>query len=445
MKLSHLLTATLTALICLLPLCRPATAAGETLAPGLQPAIALLESGEHLAARDALLALFREDPSSAQINFYLGLAEVALEDYENACLAFERTLMAEPDMALARLELGRVYAKLGLPDTAKSYLNEVLDGNPPENVRRNIQRLIKQIDAAGRKSGFTGVLSLGLTYDTNVAASPTASTISTPSLGIPFVTVEDEESDAYLSMSVALEHRYRPEDRPVGWRSSLLYYNASFFSAHEQNLDYVRIASGPSFERTNRLIDVMFVAEYLAKESDEYYNAYGMEVRYAQALRDRHFLTGQVLLLNKDYNQTPDREALNLSVNFGPIFTWTKQRLITRLGFETEDARGGDVGVEEDELSFDRWFIQGRYERLFDYGITAYAGYRFSRTEYAADYAAFGEDRVDMTQAWLAGIQKKITPSLVLDISNTFSKAKSTIELYEYDRNLVSLNVRWSF
>lgn len=411
----------------------------------LKPGIALFENGQYSEAYTAFMAVFGQDPENAQVNFYLGLAAMGLGDYENACLAFERTLMAEPDMGRARLELARAYLKLGLPDTARSYLAEVLDGAPPENVERNVRRLIEQIDAMERKHHVSGTLSLGINYDTNVGASPTESTISTPALSVPHVDVEEEEGDFFISSLLCAEHRLKLGPPGLAWRSSVLFYNSSFAEEHTQGLEYVKVTTGPTFQQVQRVVDLMLVAEFLAKESDDYLKAFGGQARFAQALWHRHFLVGEVLAVSREYDQEPDRRAYGLGLSVGPVFEWGRNRLVARMRMELEDARGGDDNFEEDELSYARYSGQVQYERLLPFDITARAAYSFSHTNYEADYAAFAQDRQDRVHAVLLGIGKKITEDLTVDLTNTYTKAGSSIELYEYNRNLTSFNVRLSF
>lgn len=412
----------------------------------LKPGIALLEQGKYADAHAVFSALFEQDPGSAQVNFYLGLAAYGLGDYENASLAFERTLMIDPNMQRARVELARSYMRLGLPQTAKSYFEDTLKAGPPENVQRNIERVIEQIDASGRKHFFSGSLSLGLNYDTNAAASPESSLIGTPALaGIPSVTVEDEQEDFFASALLLAEHRYRLNESGLGWRSAAVFYNASYFHEYDQDLDYIRLATGPSLEQDRRLFDAMLVAEYLAKGSDSYLNAVGGQFRVAQALWGRHILAAEILALSKEYDQVPDRKAYSLGLNAGPVFVWGKNQFVTRVGLDLEDARDGEGGFEEDELSYTRGWAQFRYERQLPFDMAAYAGYRFQYVDYKSEYAVFAADRQDEIHDVLVGVRKKLPHGLSVDLNNTYTKACSEIELYEYNRNLTSLSLQWSF
>ncbi|OGV68746.1 MAG: hypothetical protein A3K19_11930 [Lentisphaerae bacterium RIFOXYB12_FULL_65_16] len=411
----------------------------------LKPGIALLEQGKFADAYATFSALFEQDPGSAQVNFYLGLAAYGLGDYENASLAFERTLMIDPNMQRARVELARSYLKLGVAQTAKSYFEDALKARPPENVERNIERVIAQIDASGKRNFFSGSLSLGINYDTNVAASPNSSQITTPGLLVPSVRVDGEDADFFESSLLQAEHRYRINDSELGWRSALTLYNASYFHEHDQNLEYVRLATGPSLVQSRRLIDVMLVGEYLTKESDSYLNAFGGQLRLAQALWGRHILAADITAMSKEYDQAPDRKAYNLGLSAGPVFVWGKNQLVTRVGLDMEDARDGEGGVEEDELSYTRYWTQIRYERELPFGIAAYAGYRFQYVDYKSDYAVFAEDRQDEIHDVLVGVRKKLPHGLAVDLNNTYTEARSEIDLYEYNRNLTSLSLQWSF
>ncbi len=432
-------------LLSLLSIKGAAVHGNEALDPRLKPGIASLQAGQLSEAHAAFMTLFVEEPENAQVNFHLGMAAMALGDYEGASLAFERTLMAEPDMERARLELARAYLELGLLDTARSYLAEVLDSNPPENVARNVQRLTEQIDAATRRQNLSGTLSVGVHYDTNAGASPTDSSVDTPALGVPNVQVEDEQEDVYTSLMLHAQHAMKFDQPNLGWRSSLLFYSTAYAKEGDQDLQFARIATGPAWQQPERAVDLAVVGEYLAKEGDDYSMALGGQARFVQTLWQRHVLVGEVLLLAREYEQEPDRRAHTLGFSIGPVFEWGSNRLVTRVGVETEDARDGDDAVEEDELSHARYSGRVAYERRLPRNATARAEYKFTHTNYEADYAAFARDRQDRVHAVQVGLQKQLADNVLLDLSNTFTTAHSSIELYEYDRNVTSLVLQWSF
>ena len=65
----------------------------------------------------------------------------------------------------------------------------------------------------------------------------------------------------------------------------------------------------------------------------------------------RLYLAAGVKFMEKDYRQDPKRDADNLALTLGPIYSWGANRLTARLGYEREDARNGPPGVEIDEQS----------------------------------------------------------------------------------------------
>ena len=131
-------------------------AAGITGAGPVEDGQAALERGDVNTAYESFMTAFREDPLSEAANFGLGLASFAKGRYAHAAFAFERVLARNPGNQRARLELGRAYRMMRLPDLARSQFELVLSTQPPAAVQDNIRLQLREIDASERRWSFNG-------------------------------------------------------------------------------------------------------------------------------------------------------------------------------------------------------------------------------------------------------------------------------------------------
>lgn len=425
---------------------RAAEGSGGGPADPLQPGIELLNRQDFPAAYAFFQQALAADPGSARVNYYLGMAAMGLEDYENANMAFERTLIIQPNVERARVELANSYRLLGMHDMARECVEEELARNPPENVRLRLNNWLRQMETAKQTQFFTGALSLGLQYDTNVAASPAQGMISTPGLIVPAVNVDNKRHDYLGFAALAMEHRYQPTDSRLGWRTGFTGYGGWLREEHDQDLGYGRFYTGPTLTYERRQFDLRGVVEYLELGHQSYSLSSGPQVTWTEAFSGPHLWLTEGHLLWKDYQQAPERQALLGGLSTGPVLIWGRDQLALRLGWDNEDAKDSTKPtVEEDEQSYNQTWASLRYEHRFMNGFTPYAGYRFQWVEYDARYSAFLDHRQDQIQDFTVGLRKQLTRNLSLDLSYTYTLADSTLAYYEYDRQVTSLSLTASF
>jgi len=401
----------------------------------------LFDAGQYEAAAVALRAAFQEYPEHVGINFYLGRATFELGDYETPVMAFERVLMLNPSLTRAKLELARSYFRLGVHDIARSYFQQVLDTGPPLPVKRRVEGFIDKIEAQDRSHFLSGRLTLALHFDSNPRVSPETSEIQ---LGDTSWTVGDEEEDVLSSITLGVDHRYRAPDSSWGWQSSATTYNAFYFDQVDLDVNFLRLASGPTIESDRTFVAFQGVYELLDKEHDDYLRSAGMQINALVGVTPHVFLALGAKGMQKDYRQSPQRESFDLVLGVGPIISWGANRVTTRLSYETEEAWGGG-SFPEDEQSFERFQTNLRYDRRLSRALSWFASHRYQLVEYDERYATFDTDRRDEIHDVTLGFSGRLRDRYVVEVSHTYTSARSTIELYRYSRYVTSLSLSVGF
>jgi hypothetical protein len=140
--------------------------------------------------------------------FERALRERARGDLNEAIRSFSAILDANPGLNRARLELAVAYYQAMDHRAALAEARRVLDdpATPPA-VRANVERLIAQIEAEAEPHRFGGTASVGLLYDSNVSAGPSAPGLSLDPSAVP-------RSDSALTVTIGGSHRYLSKMRP---------------------------------------------------------------------------------------------------------------------------------------------------------------------------------------------------------------------------------------
>ena len=104
----------------------------------LQEAKKSFEAKEFDKAYGFFDTLSSEMPTSAEVQFYLGLSAMELQKYDEALAAFDRVLMLDPNPTRTKLEIARVYYISGQYEQASVEVKSILTENLPFDVKNNV-------------------------------------------------------------------------------------------------------------------------------------------------------------------------------------------------------------------------------------------------------------------------------------------------------------------
>jgi tetratricopeptide (TPR) repeat protein len=405
-----------------------------------------LEGGDFATAYQAFYELFKEDPANPEINFLLGRAAFGNKDYEAAIMAFERVLIVRPDADRVKLEMGRCLYNLGSIETARQYFEEVLAKDPPENVRVNIQRYLNAIKSTGKQHFLSGRITLGVDFDDNANVAPANPEIDiTTALGdvIP-ISVDAAEKDRIYSSTINLNYLYKPMHSPLAWKISCVNYNAFYQDVENLDVELFDLKAGMSLQGKRIIWELYGITNHLNLDYDQYQRSYGGGTGISLALRPNLLLSLDGKFRKKNYFDTNERDADNISASFAPAFSFGLNRLTATLGWEYENAA-------EDVNTFTRLSAILTYDRQLPYGFTFSATYWYQKTDYDEADTLFNIKRSDDVQYCITGLSKRIWQSstqgtaLLVNAGYTYTRSDSTIDLYEYTKNVISTSVSFVF
>jgi hypothetical protein len=141
----------------------------------LERARTMLGSGNAKQAYAELAPLQDKLSGEPEFDYLLGVSALDSGRLEESIIAFERVLALIPNHAGAQMDLARAYYAAGSFDLAEASFIKLRESNPPPAAQQAIGRYLEAIQArkTQTQAGWTGYGELGLGYDSNITGVPT--------------------------------------------------------------------------------------------------------------------------------------------------------------------------------------------------------------------------------------------------------------------------------
>lgn len=424
----------------------PATAAAVAgSSDTFQQGLIYFDSGNFKDAYDLFLKAFKADPANLNINFYLGRAAFESGNYEMALMAFERILIVQPDSVRIKLEMARTFHRLGLRDSARQYFEEVLAANPPDSVRRNIEIFLADIAGSERRHFFSGQIAAAVDWDDNVYAAPVSDVVDT-TLGEVVLQGHGAKptSDFIFNTTGVLNHKYQPPDSPYAWASSGAAYTALYHKESDLDTLYLAANSGPEMHSKSYVVRLHGLANYLEFDWDRFLRSVGGELIVGLLFSPNALVNFSAKYENKKYYTIDERDSHNFNLKAESIFLYGPNRISLVAAGEIEDA-------ENDVYSYNQAGALINCERILPYGMLVFGYYEYRYRVFQDEQPLFDKKRRDNLHYAGAGLSKTIwrtadfRQDLSLRFNYRYTRSDSNVELYEFDKNVFSASLAYTF
>ena len=401
----------------------------------LNTAQARFDAGNYTQAVRLLRVAFRKDPGSVDINFLLGMAHAATGNHEAATMAFDRVIIMNPELPRVELELAKSYFGLRLYEVAETHFRNVLDKAPPKQVKENIGLYLDKIRKAKKRHVFSGNVAVSAVIDSNARVSP-GGDVSLPGLD-DTITIPVEQ-DAYVTQSLTLTHEVKIKPRRRSWVTSFSNYNAQYDTESDLDLNYFGLLSGPRFQFGKTRLDLKGAGTFVRKDYHDYLRGLGLATTAARRITDRFWLSLALRMEDRKYYQTPENNGFALTSAIMPSYIWGKILITGSAGYSVTNA---DASSE----SFDKLSLGLRLTRKLPLNSSGFVAYRFDHALYDARGAFSTSRREDNVHQVMIGLQKRVFTRVGAALTHSCTRAYSNTDLYDYDRNVTSLSLRYSF
>jgi len=426
-----------------------ATGAGHAAAPvDLAQARALVDQGKAAEAYEMLAPLEARLAGDVNYDYLLGIAALDSGRPDKATLALERVLAVSPDFAGARLDFARAYFALGNYARAKTEFEIVLKLNPPPTARATVENYLAAIEqrVPGKRAGASGYIEALLGYDTNVNNSTSESQVFIPLFGTTFTLspTNIETSDGYLGLAFGGQATQRLGSALSGYLSGDVKTRRHFDATEFDTLDAVVRAGVTAAQAANSYsLGMQLGRLYLDGEANR--NLLGLTAEWRRTLsaKNQFGVFGQYSQLRyqdpavqvNDVNQALAGlgwvhvlDGGGRSVVFGSLYGGAEQETNGR---PDGDKRLGGLRVGTQRLTANKQTFSASFG--VQYG------------DFSEENLAFLVKRKDILYDVSIGYTWRPAPGWSLRPQWVHSRNNSSVPIYEYTRNDLSLSVRRDF
>lgn len=409
---------------------------------------ALVEAGRMGAAYELAVEHRPEYEGNIRFDFYFGVAAIDSGQLSEGVFALERVLMRRPDLDRARLELARAYFLLGDLQRAERAFLTVRAHDPPDSVRATIDDYLDRIrlradDYRTTVSGYAGV---GAGHDTNVNSAPDAELVETPFGVIPLSAAGREIADdfARATAGVKLSHPLAPGLNLFGG----IDVDARRLS-EETDFETTQLAVRGGLRRRANGADWRIGVDAAALElaGEPYRDIAGLSGRYRWQPSPVLSARTDLRVSTVAYETQPILDSSTWHLGAGVSRAWRTP---------AQPSVSGGVHVGQELADTDSDAARAVAERDFA-GVSA--GFRvglaarlrlktqaeLQRSEYAAEHGIFLETREEDYGAASAALEWRPGIHWTVRAELRYSENDSNVDLYDYERTLGELGVRYDF
>ena len=460
--MKHILHATFLLTALLLALCfafSGPVSAGTAHAPawavalgqGLAQAQTLLDQGKAEEAYALYMRLLRQEPGDAAINAGLYRAALAAGRANQALAALERLVDLRPDDGPLRLELVRLYSRVGDSANARQELPLVRQRHPGLNPEQ-AETFLRDLKRKNSRFQYAGRLSAGVVYDSNANAGLHSRAVNLGGLDL-LLDSEAGRKEAWGEyFNAAVNGAYRVSPSSSWW----LVGDAAFYGKvynrdlpSNQTFGWGRLAVGARRVGPDSMLDLRVKAEHAVYDPYEAVTLAGPELTFAYALADWLQLVSQGSLERRDYITETGRDGLYWQAGEYLRFLWNgagKEQSYSLLV-------GGRLlgsGTDRQSYGYDGWEALARLNlRLTEHlELTPFGAYRqllYHEPATRLEKVLGVENRLD--RAWQTGlfVTWHWTKNLATDLGWQYLHNDSTSPLYRYEQHMVNMGLTWSF
>jgi len=415
----------------------------------------LVKSGD-AAAYPLARRLSVDYAGNPDFDYLYGRAALATGHANEAIFALQRVLIVRPADDRARVLLARAYIRTGERELAQRELDIVLAHNPPL-IAKTAADLRASLEQPGRTAKSRSYVEMGLGYDSNVNAAPSANMLALPAgtarplsggtVYYPANLVLDpsyqSKHDGFARFAFGL-NTYQPfASREFVFGSVAGYENANFSqSRFDTTLATLTGGAGVDFGR-NRFSLPLYHQEFLVGHHRyRQYDALGLAWTYRLTVANLVSLSGQYGDYAYQDQSTQDTDSGVIALSWSGTFAGSRQPRLSSSVYRGNDAAKNDLyryfGRHYYGVEVEGSFLAFTHQR-------PYASLLYQRSNYEAAEPGLPLVRVEDYSRLAAGWSWRFQPNWGLRVEANYTVNNANIELYKYHRSELYLSTRYDF
>lgn len=425
----------------------------EELDKKLAEALTLFYDREYARALP-IFSMISEKVETMDVMFWFASCAAKAGETELSLKKFQQMLAVDPNLHRVRLELATVYFGLGRYDDARRELNTVIEANPPDGVRNNINKLLAAIDEKTKRLYTNARVSIGCQRDNNVSAGPETEYIEVPEGGTigPLTNTQKEARDWVVVVNMMGNALYdMGEKRSWMWNTT-----GSFYQTHNQDyceFDFTqwRITTGPWWVSSRSIFKLPIGYAENNYAHDHLYDTLDLSPSYEYFFTPTFSLRGMFSYSRDTYepsiepNDKSGQDNLSRILEINPNFYLNNRRDI--LSFFVSDE---DINAKDRRFTYDGYSVGVSYFKRLDWwnwDLEFYARYKYTKKEYATPALLWPDAylRTDTKQNFYLVLSRNFSERYFASISYNRIYNESNTELYDFNKDIYALNVGCKF
>ena len=432
---------------------RARTRAPDDLAIQFQLGVAHFAVGAYDKAEPLLSAAFERDPRLDGLGYYVGFMRYRRKDYQGAIQAFSAGRTSDPSLQqLTRLYSGLALAILGLPERAAQEVEAALRAQPSSPLTAPAERIRDSLLAGrDRERRLRAEVRVGVLYDDNIATLPNRSP------GDPLVHEARQRETESLGGLIALRVEYSWL-RTGSWEATVGY---SFLQT-ENSLPSFNIRDhlgtlGLAYRGTLAAMPYQVTAQYgydhLSLRDELFLQRHTGSLFGVLLENATHLSTAQVRIQGKDFSDPigtvldERRDADNYMIGLGHVMRFAADRHLLRIGYQFDDevASGRNFSYHGHRLlAGAQYTLPWRDLRLrYDYDVHFR---QYDRRHSLLPLTAPDTIRRNDTEhTHVFRVEQPLPWNLTASAEVQIIRARSNLNLFEFNRNVYSLQLSWQY
>jgi tetratricopeptide (TPR) repeat protein len=410
----------------------------------LREAMALYYNGSYRLALPILQEVAAKN-ASREVLYWLGRSAYETGQTQLAIEKYQQILAREPNLARVRLELAAAYKQAGNNEAAQAELQKVLAENPDTEVRQLIEKAVVDIEEpqADSKRFFAALrASMGTEYDSNINVGPRDERI----LLANNQSLTSKNLDGWLiKFDINGDALYDFGD-PNGfvWHNHLQFLHHEYPDSTNSNFNYTQtdVYTGLDYyaSKFKAKLPFGFIDRRFSNEdlSHSYYFMPNLELN---VLKNVDFALSY-RYENEDFI-APQYSALTgvtHTGSFGPRYKFEAFDAEHSLAlFGTYSRRNANTA----RFSYDEWSLGPSYFARFKTGTEVYLDFKYLNRDYDAPALLFADkgNRLDDRYTVTFSLSQTFYKNYFVSLGYTYTDNTSNAKLFDYDKNMVGLNV----
>lgn len=407
----------------------------------LAEALALYHDESYAQAAALFQPLADSNADNRDINFWHAHATAKAGNFEDAKPLFEGLMVTYPNDLRIQLEYAEVLAGLGDKSGARKAYNAVLAQDPPANVAGNIRSRLARLEPKS-KGGFFASLQLGAQADDNIYSGPD---ITVTDAGAGIITLLGKPADVSSTNTIAAAQAtwVRPLGLSERWIQGFGAQGYGSWNGEDDAVNYQMIRAEWFTQYTGETVRLRLpfsvATSWYGDESlsDMYDFRPELGLRVSERFEiGLSFGVAADRFKNSQF-ELNDGDLLKTQA-FIDVALGERGQLRISAGTEARDA-------ESPVFSYDGPSYQGALNLRFSDAISFTSTVQYQELDFDGVTPLLGAIRNDERLAATVGLGINLFQSARLELNHTFIDSQSNVFLYDYERNMTSLLLRYSW